>query len=106
MNVQFNLSKIMIFTKFHNLYYLSRSEEILGSLKGAGLNKTPTLKRASEIIFTKHDNLIDMRHLFDYLIEHVGSERIIDPLTKEDSLWSIVDLYTHDPEFYMASQLS
>ena len=31
MNVDFNLSKVMIFTKFYKNYYASRSKNILGS---------------------------------------------------------------------------
>ena len=38
MNVNFNLSKVMIFTKFYTSYYKSRAEAILGSVRDATLD--------------------------------------------------------------------
>ena len=47
-----------------------------------------------------------MKSLFSYLVDHIGLEQIIDPLTKEDALWSIIDMYTKDSHFFIASQYS
>jgi hypothetical protein len=54
-------------------------------------------------IFGKHDGLVDVSALFNFLTEHAGSEQIIDPLTKQDALASLVDTFTQDKNFHLAS---
>lgn len=35
-----------------------------------------------------------MRTLFGYLVQNLGTKQVIDPVTKEDALWRIVDFFT------------
>lgn len=35
-----------------------------------------------------------MRSLFGYLVQNLGTKQVIDPVTKEDALWRIVDFFT------------
>jgi hypothetical protein len=39
-------------------------------------------------------SLVDMRSLFGYLVQNLGTKQVIDPVTKEDALWRIVDFFT------------
>jgi hypothetical protein len=47
-----------------------------------------------------------MRALSKFLIVKTGDKQIIDPLTKEDSLWGLIDMFTQSPDMYEASRLS
>lgn len=38
--------------------------------------------------------LVDMRSLFGYLVQNLGTKQAIDPVSKEDALWRIVDFFT------------
>lgn len=52
--------------------------------------------KATQAIFSRHDNLVDMKSLFNYLVDYIGEEQMIDPLTKKDAMWQIVDTFTKD----------
>ena len=39
-------------------------------------------KKAYDAIFGKFDGLVDMKATFSFLVEHIGSEAMIDPVTK------------------------
>jgi hypothetical protein len=39
--------------------------------------------------------IVDMRALFGYLVESLGTRQAIDPVSKDDALWRIVDFFTH-----------
>jgi len=45
-----------------------------------------------------------MKSLFTYLVDQVGGEKMLDPLTKRDALMELVDLYTNDALFFMVSK--
>lgn len=47
-----------------------------------------------------------MRALFSFLTDHIGTEQVIDPLTKEDALWNLVDFFTQDKTLFNVSQHS
>ena len=57
-------------------------------------------------VFAKHDSLVDMRALSKFLIRKTGSKQIIDPLTREDSLFGLINLFIQNPDVYQASALS
>ena len=46
-----------------------------------------------------------MRAVLDYTVQQLGAQSLIDPLTKEDAIWNIIDFYTR-PEVIGASQKS
>jgi hypothetical protein len=81
LNVDFNLSKVMIFSKFYRLYYSARAMSILGDEKDTTLD-SKSLKKASNAIFGPHEHLVDMKNLFNYLVDHIGKEQIVDPSTR------------------------
>lgn len=66
MNVDYNLSKLLTFTKFHNLYYSSRAHKVLGSLSEDQVDQA-TLEKASSAIFSNSDHLVDLTQLFNFL---------------------------------------
>jgi len=35
-----------------------------------------------------------MSELFQYLVDQVGSQVLVDPFTKEDGLWNLIDLFS------------
>ena len=41
-----------------------------------------------------YSTLVDMRSLFGHLVETLGTKQAIDPVTKDDALWRIVDFFT------------
>ena len=41
-----------------------------------------------------------------YIISQVQGQLIIDPITKQDAVWNLIDFFTKNPEFYNYSQLS
>ena len=49
---------------------------------------------------------MDLPSVFDYLVDQVGNRQILDPFTKEDSLWKLVESQTLDKDFIRAAQLS
>jgi hypothetical protein len=38
-------------------------------------------------------SLVDMRSLFGHLVEALGTRQAIDPVTKEDALWQLVQFF-------------
>ena len=44
-----------------------------------------------------------MRALTKYLVSRVGDQQVIDPITKEDAIWNLIDFFTKAPEFYRIS---
>jgi hypothetical protein len=35
-----------------------------------------------------------MAATLDYLVHSLGSQSLVDPLTKEDAIWSLIEFYT------------
>ena len=48
----------------------------------------------SQAIFGQNGSLIDMAATLDYLVHSLGSQSLVDPLTKEDAIWSLIEFYT------------
>ena len=57
-------------------------------------------------MFAPHESLVDMRALSKFLVRKTAGKQILDPLTREDSLQGLIDLFTHNPDVYQASSLS
>ena len=64
------------------------------------------MQLAAKALLSENAGLVNMHQLFGYLVDYVGGEQMLDPQTKQDSLWQIVDLFTRDPRFYSVSQMS
>lgn len=102
LNTEFNLSKVMIFLKFYAYYYTCRQAHVLSHSDSNYLSDQDLASK----LFGYNEDLVDMRELSKYLINSVGSQPIIDPITKEDALWSLIDFFTKDSDFYRVSQQS
>lgn len=93
LNVNYNAGKVMVFTKFYTNFYKDRKNYCFNQAN-------EDLSEAASLIFGKYDDVIDLRSIFNYLIKQVGTKQIVDPLTKEDALWNLVEFFTKDPKFY------
>ena len=65
-----------------------------------------TIHSLSNKIFGQSDGLIDLPALFDHLVTQVGSRQVLDPFTKEDSLWSLLESQTMDKDYIRAASMS
>jgi len=107
LNKKFNLSKVMTFTKFYQKYYADLSARELDAFEREGDDLTEAeAYTVSKKVFGKAENLVDMKALSEYLVKSLGERQIVDPLTKEDSIWSLIDFFTGDKEFVRISAMS
>jgi len=92
LNVEFNISKVLVFSKFYTYYYRCR------------LNRTKGMdsEAAARVAFGDSDDLVLMGELFEYLVSQVGSQVLVDPQTKEEGLWNLIDLFSHASFFTAA----
>ena len=49
--------------------------------------------------------MVDMGALINFLVTKLGSNQIIDPITREDTVWQLLDFLAKDKEFFDASQM-
>ena len=99
LNKNFNLNKVMTFTKFYQRYYADQIDREAGQFLRESEELTEEERYAlSKRVFGKNEDLVDMRSLSEYLVRSLGGRQIIDPLTKEDSLWSLIDFFTSSRE--------
>lgn len=40
--------------------------------------------------------MVDMKSLFGFLVNQIGKQNILDPITKEDPIKRIIDFFTKD----------
>lgn len=97
LNVNFNISKLMIFTKFYTLFYTQSARTVL---QGENRLSEQSSAKAAEAIFGRHDGLVDMNRLFSFIVDHTGREKLIDPITKEDAVWKLIDFFTQDKTLF------
>lgn len=76
LNVQPNISKVMIFTKFYCAYYNERQKKLLTNAKPL---KEKQMQLAAKALFSENAGLVNMPQLFGYLVEYVGGEQMLDP---------------------------
>jgi hypothetical protein len=81
LNDNFNLNKIMVFVKAYTHFYNSRA----ANYKGPNMMED-------------HADLVDMKSLFSFLVNKVGDHRVVDPVTKSDTLWELIELASK-PQF-------
>ena len=81
LNDNFNLNKIMIFVKAYTHFYQDRAANFNG-----------------KDIMDEHADLVNMKKLFSFLVDKVGAHRVVDPVTKTDTLWELIEMSTQ-PEF-------
>ena len=62
------------------------------------------IHRLSSKIFGMSDGLVALPELFDSLVDQIGSRQVIDPVTKEDSLWNLILSQTSDKDWIRVTQ--
>ena len=100
----------MVFCKFYQQFYqdtIDRALQIvLEKKQKPGTFDHAQLLLLRDKVFRKHDSLVDMRSLSKFLVRKTQNKQIIDPLTREDSLLGLIELFTQSPDVYEASSLS
>jgi hypothetical protein len=94
LNQSFNLSNILIFTRYYTYYHQCKLQKALGKDKSFEELSDSEKYALHQQVFDKGQQIIDMRSLFSYLVEKVGTKEALDPVTKEDGLWKIIDFFT------------
>jgi hypothetical protein len=89
MNKNFNLSKVMTFLKLYSTFCADRAEQVLSEEIAQ-----EEMASVADQIFGKTDDLVDLDALANYLVQQAGERQILDPLTKEDGLWNLIDTFT------------
>lgn len=89
----------MVFVKFYTYYYTSIQAQVLNKADLRSLSE----KSLSALIFGANEDLVDMKELAKYLISRVGNQQVIDPITKEDAIWNLIDFFTKNSDFYRVS---
>jgi hypothetical protein len=94
LNERFNLNNVLIFTKYYTYYHQCRFRSEVNNLD-KGINE---LHEAEKFALNKRvfnaQGLVDMRNLFGFLVQNLGTKQAIDPVSKEDALWRIVEFFT------------
>ena len=85
---------MLIFTKYYTHYHTCRLGKELRQLNKpiSKLSEAEKFELNSKVFNSQ--SLVDMRTLFGYLVQNLGTKQVIDPVTKEDALWRIVDFFT------------
>ena len=94
LNQRPNINNVLIFTKYYTYYYGCRLAKESRSLDKPVSKLTEQEKYELNTRVFNHSNLVDMKSLFGYLVESLGTRQAIDPISKDDALWRIVDFFT------------
>ena len=87
LNVKPSLSNVLIFTKYYTYFHQRRMA------KHTPKFENDTDKFTANAYVFNAPSLVDMRALFGHLVESLGSKQAIDPVTKDDALWRIVEFF-------------
>jgi hypothetical protein len=69
LNVEFNMSKVLVFSKFYTYYYRCRVNKALSQVK----DLDSEVGAVAETVFGESDDLVCMSELFQYLVDQIGS---------------------------------
>lgn len=94
LNQQFNLGNVLVFTKYYTHYHTCRLGKELKLLDKPISELSDAEKFALNNKVFNAPSLVDMRTLFGYLVQNLGTKQVVDPVSKEDALWRIVDFFT------------
>ena len=88
------MDNVLIFTKYYTYFHQCRLRSAAKDLNNpiSELSDKEKYKLYHEIF--AYPDLVDMNTLFGYLINKLGSGTVIDPTTKEDALWRVIDFFT------------
>lgn len=102
-NVSFDLSNLLIFTRYYAYYHTCRLNRSLKNLaqeedgyrkEVEELTHAEKLQVSKEVFGGQDSQAIDMRSLFGMLVNKLGTQEALDPVTREDGLWNLIDYYT------------
>ena len=95
LNTRFNLSSVLVFTKYYTYFHDCRLRKEINKLDTTPLSQlTENEKYALNARVFNTPALVDMRALFGFLVQNLGTKSAIDPVSKEDALWRIVDFFS------------
>ena len=60
----------------------------------------------SKGIFETSDGLVDLPALFEHLVSQVGSRQVLDPHSRVDGLWSLIEAKTMDKDYVRAASMT
>ena len=90
LNGDFNASKVLAIVKFYTHYHQCR-------LQKTDIGETDQDRHvAQQRIFGTSEDVVDMKALFHFMVKSLGSQALVDPLSKEDALWPLIDFFTKD----------
>ena len=55
-------------------------------------------------MFESLGELVDLKSLSEYLVKSLGSQTLVDPLTQEDALWSLIEFFTREGIYHLSHQ--
>ena len=90
LNVKPNISNVLIFTKYYTYFHQCRMTK---QSKITPVLETEADKFVANANVFNNPSLVDMRALFGHLVESLGTKQAIDPVSKEDALWRIVEFF-------------
>ena len=107
LNRQFDLSKVMIFVKFYQRHIADRARNAFDQVDPQ-MKDLPdsTILGVSKQVYGASEGLVDFTALSDFLVDQVGARQVLDPITKKDSLWGLIESQTCDKDFIRAAQMS
>jgi hypothetical protein len=94
LNEQVNLGNVLVFTKYYTYYHNCRLSNEVKTLDKQISEMSESEKFALNRRVFNAPGLVDMRSLFGYLVANLGTKQAIDPVSKEDALWRVIDFYT------------
>mgnify|MGYP006152945877 CR=1 FL=1 len=87
-----DLNKLMTFVKLYTYFYNCKTKQLQN--KDISSLQDNELLDHNEQIFRQHSDLVDMRSLFKYLVNKLDGRPLIDPITHEDELWKLCELFS------------
>jgi len=94
LNERFHLNSVLIVSKFYTYFHGCRLQKEVARLEGPLSQLSESEKHEVNARVFNQGALVDMRALFGFLVGHLGQRQALDPHTKDDALWNIVDFFT------------
>lgn len=94
LNQRFNLNNVLIFSKYYTYFHQCRLSNELKQLDKPISQLSEAEKFAMNSRVFNQESLVDMRSLFGFLVKNLGTRQAIDPSSKDDALWKLVDFFT------------
>ena len=86
LNYKFDMANLLTFVRFYTQFVRS------------------AVKRGQENPFTKVKDLVDMRALFGHLVDKMGTNTLIDPVTKTNPMLDLIELQAQKEVSKLASE--